>query len=86
MKTLMIWLTIVGMLIAVLLIGLIGLLYLASAASSGIILWWMIVVPILSLIYILVGYKGIMQLNKKILMLTSTFTFLILIFWLILKY
>jgi len=82
----MIWLTIVGMLIAVLLIGLIGLLYLASAASSGIILWWMIVVPILSLIYILVGYKGIMQLNKKILMLTSTFTFLILIFWLILKY
>lgn len=76
------------MLIAVLLIGLIGLLYLASAASSKIILWWMIVVPILSLIYILVGYKGIMQSNKKILVLTSIFTFLILIliFWLILKY
>lgn len=74
------------MLIAVLLTGLIGLLYLASAASSKIILWWMIAVPILSLIYILVGYKGIMQSNKKILMLTSTFTFLILIFWLILKY
>ncbi|HRH25002.1 MAG TPA: hypothetical protein PLQ20_01535 [Candidatus Paceibacterota bacterium] len=86
MKTLMVWLTIVGMLIAVLLTGLIGLLYLASAASSKIILWWMIAVPILSLIYILVGYKGIMQSNKKILMLTSTFTFLILIFWLILKY
>jgi len=82
----MVWLTIVGMLIAVLLTGLIGLLYLASAASSKIILWWMIAVPILSLIYILVGYKGIMQSNKKILMLTSTFTFLILIFWLILKY